>query len=287
VGVRSRVANLATRSGRFLEAGSGAPIVLLHAFPLNAEQWLPQLAGVMPGCRIVAPDFRGFAGSDPFAGLPAPAVSMETYASDVLELMSHLDIPRAIVCGLSMGGYVALALMRLAPARVAGLVLADTRAGADSHEARAARDRLIATAAAEGAAGVASVMVPKLLGETTRREQPDLADAVTRLITASGADGISAAIRAMKARPDSTPALASITCPTLVLCGADDVSTPPAESEAMHRAIRGSRLVILPDAGHLSNLEQPAAFNEALFAFVQAAGFHPTTPWPPPRAGGR
>jgi pimeloyl-ACP methyl ester carboxylesterase len=267
--VRSRVANLPARSVRYLEAGSGTPVVLLHAFPLNAEQWLPQLARVPPGVRVVAPDLRGFAGSEPFAGLPSPSVSMDIYAADVLELMAHLEMPRAVVCGLSMGGYVALAMIRKAPARVSGLLLADTRATADTVEGRAGRDRMLELVAKEGPSAVAVAMVPKLLGETTRREQRDLADAVTRLVESSSKDGIAAAIRAMKDRPDSTSVLASIACPASIVCGDEDMLTPVADSEAMHRAIAGSELVVLPRAGHLSNLENAAAFNDVLYRLAR------------------
>lgn len=268
VPVRSRVAHLPGRSVRYLEAGSGIPVVLLHAFPLHAEQWLPQLAKVPAGLRIVAPDLRGFAGSEPFAGLTSREVSMDTYAADVLELMAHLEMPRAVIGGLSMGGYVALAIARAQPARVSKLLLADTRATADTAEGQAGRDRMLALLASEGPSGVAATMVPRLLGETTRREQPDLSDAVTRLVMENTSEGLSAAVRAMKTRADSTALLPSIACPVLIVCGDEDVITPVGDSEMMHRTIRGAELVVLPRAGHLSNLEQPMAFNDALYRFA-------------------
>ncbi|HVW04872.1 MAG TPA: alpha/beta hydrolase [Vicinamibacterales bacterium] len=260
--MRSSVAHLSTSSVRYLEAGSGRALVLLHAFPLSAEQWLPQLARVPPGWRFVAPDLRGFGGAEPG---PVPGgISMDTYAGDVIELMAHLEIPSAVVAGLSMGGYVAFAIARRAPARVAGLVLADTRAAADTADGRAARDRMLAIVARDGPAGVAREMLPKLLGDTTRRDQPDLVDAVQRLIEHNAPDGIAAAIRAMKDRPDSTAMLSSFACPVTVICGEEDVITTVAENETMHRAIAGSRFVRIAAAGHLSNLENPAAFTTAL-----------------------
>lgn len=257
-----KVARLASGPVRYLEAGSGAPMVLLHAFPLGSEQWLPQLAKPPIGSRLVAPDLRGLGGTA-LVGEPA-SVTIDTYAADVLDLMAHLDIPHATLVGLSMGGYVALAVLARDASRVSGLVLADTRAAADSAEGRAARDRMIELVQRDGSPGVAAEMIAKLLGETTRAQQPDLTDAVVRLIETNGPDGVEAAVRAMKDRPDRTALLATITCPTVVICGDEDVVTPPAECEAMAGQISGARFVRLPGAGHLSNLEAPAAFSEAL-----------------------
>jgi pimeloyl-ACP methyl ester carboxylesterase len=260
--MRSRIAHLSSQSIRYLEAGQGRPLVLLHAFPLSAEQWLPQLAQVPAGWRFIAPDLRGFGGSDP--GPVAGGITMDTYAGDVLELMLHLDIASAVVAGLSMGGYVALAMARRAPGRLAGLVLADTRAGADNAEGRAARDRMLQTLEREGPAGVARDMLPRLTGVTSQRDQPDLHDAIRQIIVGNTPAGIGAAIRAMKERPDSTALLATIACSTTIICGAEDVMTVPAESEAMAAAIPGARLVLLSHAGHLSNLENADAFTAAL-----------------------
>lgn len=252
------------RAVRYLEAGQGRPLVLLHAFPLSADQWLPQLVRPPMGVRMIAPDLRGFRGAGPAFETDVDGVSIADYARDVVELMAHLDIRSAAVAGLSMGGYVALAMLRLAPARIDRLVLADTRATADSDEGRAGRDRTRALVGREGAAGLARELVPKLLGETTRREQPDLEDVVRHQIETNDPAVLAAAIGAMRDRPDSSPLLAGITCPVTVICGEEDVLTPIADSEAMHAAIAGSRLVRLPRAGHLSNLEAPQAFAEAL-----------------------
>lgn len=260
--MHSKVARLATGSMRYLESGHGNPMVLLHAFPLGAEQWLPQLAKPPIGWRLVAPDLRGLGGSA-LIGDPA-GVSMDTYAAEVFELMAHLDMPRAAVAGLSMGGYVALAMVARDASRVTRLVLADTRAGADTAEGRAARDRMIDLVRRDGSSGVAREMISKLLSEAARTQQPDLAHAVTALIETNGPDGVEAAIRAMKTRPDRTALLAAITCPTVVICGGEDVVTPPDECEAMARQIPGARFVRLSGAGHLSNLESAAAFTDAL-----------------------
>jgi pimeloyl-ACP methyl ester carboxylesterase len=247
---------------RYLEAGGGRPMVLLHAFPLGADQWRPQLLSPPDGWRLVAPDLRGFGGS--FAAPPSGDTSMDTYASDVFELMSHLGLPDATVAGLSMGGYVALAMLARDPGRISGLVLADTRASADGAEARAARDRMVDLLRREGPAGVADEMLGKLLGETSKRDRPELTGHVRRLIEANNPDGIEAAIRAMKTREDHGERLRSIQCATTVVCGAEDVITKAEECEAMSRQIPGARFVRIEKAGHLANLEAPEEFTRAM-----------------------
>jgi 3-oxoadipate enol-lactonase len=263
--VLTKVAHLADRSTRYLEAGSGRPIVLLHAFPLSAELWLPQLSRVPVGCRIVAPDLRGFRGSGPaFEDPGLEGVTMDGYASDVLALMTHLEIERAVIGGESMGGYVAFAMLRRAPERVAGLVLANTRASADSAEGRANRDRMIELVRREGPGAIAREMGPKLLGATTQREQPDLVEAIGRMIRMNSTEAIAAGLAAMRDRPDSTPLLRSIACPTTIVTGGEDAIIPAAESAAMHAAIPGSRLTVLPKVGHLANVEGTGDFSTVL-----------------------
>jgi len=265
----SRVAHLADRSVRYLEAGGGRPVVLLHAFPFSADQWLPQLARLPPGIRVVAPDLRGFRGAGPAYEQPGLAgVSMDDYAADVLALMTHLEIERAVAGGVSMGGYVAFAVVRRAPARVAGLLLANTRAAADTPEGRAGRARTIALVEREGPSALARDLVPKLLGTTTSRDQPDLAESLAHLTRMNSTEAVVAALRAMRDRPDSTPLLPSIACPTTIVAGEEDAIVPMAEAEAMQRAIPGARLERLPHVGHLSNLEAPAAWARLLAAFA-------------------
>jgi pimeloyl-ACP methyl ester carboxylesterase len=271
--VTSKVANLPTRSVRYLEAGSGTPLVLLHAFPLHANQWLPQIDRPPHGWRVIAPDLRGW-GPGAANAFTVPD-SIDGHADDVLELLAHLDIERAAIGGLSMGGYVALAIAAKAPSRVAGLVLADTRAAADTPEGRAKRDQAIARVATEGPVAVARDLASGLVGETTRAEQPDLVDVLHDFASAATSDGLTSTIRALRDRPDRTALLGSIACPTLVVCGSEDTITPPAESDAMRAAIAGSRLDVIPRAGHLSNLEQPAAFNAALRTWTAAISSRP------------
>jgi pimeloyl-ACP methyl ester carboxylesterase len=251
---------------RYLEAGSGWPVVLLHAFPLSADMWRPQLEHPPAGWRLIAPDLRGFG---PAAGPPATSpLTMDDMAGDVVALLDALEIERATIGGLSMGGYVTFALFRRAPERFVRLLLADTRAGADSPEGRAARERMLELVRRDGPAAVADEMLPKLLGETTTRERPGVAAAVRTLIESNSTAGIAGGIEAMMTRPDSTPLLARIGLPALVMVGAEDALTPPAEAQTMHQALTRSQLVSLPGAGHLSNLETPDAFSTALSNFL-------------------
>jgi pimeloyl-ACP methyl ester carboxylesterase len=251
---------------RYLEAGLGRPAILLHSFPLSADQWRRQLDDVPSGWRFIAPDLPGLG--------PAPddgeaALTIDQHAIHVLALMDHLGIAGAAIVGVSMGGYVALALLRQAADRVTSVVLADTRATADTEEGRAGRDRMMALIERDGLEALGREMLPKLLGATTHRDRPEVVAEVRRLILANRADGVRAAVQAMRDRPDSTPLLGTIRCPALILCGEEDTLTPPAASEAMHQAIPGSRLVILPGAGHLSNLEAPDEFSGVLAEALQ------------------
>jgi len=268
--VTSKVANLLDRSLRYFETGAGRVVLFLHGFPLSAEMWWPQLARAPQGWRFVAPDLRGFRGRGPAFEQPGLAgTTMDDYARDMIALLDHLDVPRAVVCGLSMGGYAAFAMARLAASRLEGLVLSDTRAGADSPDGRAARDAMRGQLAEHGVNAVAASMLPRLLGDTTKRDQPELAEVVRSVITANYPAAVDAAIVAMRDRPDARGDLASITSPTLVMCGEEDALTPMTESEAMASAIPGASLARVPRAGHLSNLEQPAAFNAALTQFLE------------------
>jgi 3-oxoadipate enol-lactonase len=178
--------------------------------------------------------------------------------------MDSLDIDEAVIGGLSMGGYVTFAIFRLAPERVTGMILADTRSAADSEEGVKSRRALLENVREQGVSAVADQMIGKLVGETTRRERPELAADVRRAIEANGAAGVEAAIYALMTRPDSTPDLARIACPTLIIVGEEDTVTPPADAHALHAAIAGSTLTPIPRAGHLSNLEAPEDFSRTI-----------------------
>jgi pimeloyl-ACP methyl ester carboxylesterase len=255
------------RPGRLAlaEIGGGVPVLLLHAFPLSRRMWQPQLAGLADCCRMLAPDLPGFGGSPPLA---AAACRMEDMAAAVVELLDSRGVETAVVCGLSMGGYVALALCELFGERVRGLVLADTRAGADDDAGR--RRRLESALAVESRGSTALVeSVSRLLGPDTRSTRFDLVAWLRQEIANAPAAGAAAAQRGMAERPDRTRLLPSIAVPALVVVGAQDELTPPAESVLLRERIPSARLVTIAGAGHLSNLEQPEAFNAALREFLR------------------
>jgi pimeloyl-ACP methyl ester carboxylesterase len=254
---------------RYLEAGSGRPVVLLHAFPLDADMWRPQLEHPPAGWRLVAPDYRGFGktrGDD-----PGRRATIDDFARDIKILLERLEIDRGVIGGLSMGGYVAFALFRQAPELFSGIVLADTRPGADSVDGRAARQAMLELVRSRGPAAVAEQVIPKLLGATTVRERPEIVSQVRRTIESTPPTAIARAIEAMMDRPDSTADLSRLTCPALIVVGEEDLLTPPAEAEAMHRRMPHARLVVLPAAGHLSNLEAAGPFSRALSDFLGTA----------------
>jgi 3-oxoadipate enol-lactonase len=247
----------------FDDIGSGLPIIFLHAFPLSRTMWEPQVTALVSECRCIPIDFRGFGDST-----ASPPFSVERYADDVAAVLDTLQIERAVIAGLSLGGYVAFEFWRRHRARVRALVLADTRAGADTPENIARRRHLIDLANTQGSSAVANAQIAGLVGKTTRDKRPDIYDAIHRSIAQAPVEGIVGALEAMMARPDSTPTLATIDVPTMIIAGSEDVATPPRESRAMHAAIAGSRVEILQQAGHLSNIERPAAFNTVVAEFL-------------------
>ncbi|MEN3339665.1 MAG: 3-oxoadipate enol-lactonase [Acidobacteriota bacterium] len=216
---------------------------------------------------MIAPDFRGFGPDAPLA--PAhPALTLDDLAADIDALLEALGIAEAVIAGLSMGGYVAFALRRRSPERFTRLVLADTRAEADSPEGREARLKMIELVKGSGPAAVADQMIPKLLGTTTLQTRPEVAATVRRMIESASVGAIAAAVQAMLTRPDSSADLERISWPALVVVGEEDSITPVADAESMGRRLPRSRVVVLPAAGHLSNLETPDAFSKALEDFL-------------------
>lgn len=249
---------------------AGKPVlVLVHAFPLGSQMWEPQFRGAFHGWRILAPDLRGFGGStDERAEGVDPTI--DDYAEDVAGLIREVAGGPVVLAGLSMGGYTAFAVMRRAPGLVRALILADTRAGADSLEGRAARKALLTVLEHEGPQGVARDMMPKLLGASTREHNPGAEETVRLLIKRQSPAAIRDAILRMMERPDSTPLLPSIAVPTLVIVGEEDTLTPPADSEALVAALPHATLVTIAGAGHLSNLEQGQAFEASIDDFLAA-----------------
>ncbi|KJS53728.1 alpha/beta hydrolase [Streptomyces rubellomurinus subsp. indigoferus] len=244
------------------ESGTGTPLVLLHAFPLNAAMWSAQL-DALPGltgdeARVLAPDQRGFGGTE----LGADEPSLDLVADDVALMLDAAGIERAVVGGLSMGGYVALALARRHPDRLAGLLLANTRATADADAVRANRERTAAAVTARDSVGL-------LLDERVAAGQlgPDSQHLVARveaMVAAAPPAAVAWAQRAMAARPDSLDVLAGLRVPVAVVTGAQDSLVAPDEAELILRARPDAELTVIPGVGHLSALEAPEAFDAAV-----------------------
>ena len=264
------------RRVHYLDEGAGEPAVLLvHGFPLDAGMWRPQLDALAGSHRLVAPDLYGFGGSDvpPDPGGAPPgaegdAYSIPGYADQVAGVADALGLGPVVLVGLSMGGYVALDLARRRPELIAALVLADTRAEADSSEARQRRsDQQVFLRARGDVASLADGLADTVVGKATA-DREALLERVKAMMAANPADGWIGALEAMRTRADATDVLGSIGVPALVVVGEDDTLTPPALSEAMAAAIPGARLEVIPAAGHLSSLENPGAFNRVLSEFL-------------------
>ncbi|MFQ5401333.1 MAG: alpha/beta fold hydrolase [Anaerolineae bacterium] len=250
----------------YQDSCDGPTLLLIHGFPLDSALWELQFQDLNDVARLIAPDLRGHGRSE---GVPGP-YSMAIFADDLAGLLDHLGIDRpVIVCGLSMGGYIAFEFYRRFPERVAGLILTATRAAADSEEGRANRDKAAETVRAQGVTPIVEGMLPKLMAPASYEDE-ELVDYVKDMMMGASVEGMVGALQAMKERPDSTPTLAEIEVPILIIHGAEDQIIPLAEAEAMHDAIPHSRLVVIPDAGHLPNLEQPDEFNDAVLDFIES-----------------
>ena len=240
-------------------------LLVLHAFPLNADMWEPQIAALPPGWRLIAPDYRGCGQSS----LPDGTQTLDDYAGDVVDLLDALHVHEAAVAGCSMGGYLAFALLRTAPQYVSGLMLIDTRAQADIDEGKAGRRKMLEMIDRAGTEGVAQEMLPKLLGASTRRNRPDLVNLIEQLIMSNPPQALKAAVAAMMARSDSTDLLKGLHLPAAVVAGDEDALIPLAAAQDLQRALSGSTLDIIRESGHLPSLEQPAAFNAVLKRFLE------------------
>jgi pimeloyl-ACP methyl ester carboxylesterase len=247
------------------DAGTGTALVLLHAFPLSAAMWLAQREGLADTSRVITPDQRGFGGSP----LGADEPSLDQVADDVAMLLDGLGLDRVVLGGLSMGGYAAMAFLRRHGERVAGLLLADTKAGADAEAARQNRERIAQLVTDDpGSSVVVDEILPTLLGETTMRERPLVAGRTKAFVQAAPPAAVAWAQRAMAARPDSFETLRAVSVPTLVIVGAEDALAPVAEAQAMADAVPGAALEVLDRAGHLSAIEVPDEFNAAVRRFL-------------------
>ena len=244
-------------------------LVLLHGFPHDRWLWSEQITAAghaFPDTRILVPDLPGFGRSSPL-----PVTGMDAYADALEPMLDAAEVERAVIGGLSMGGYIAFAFWRRHAARVRALILMDTKAPADTEPAREKRRALIATVTQEGVGAVIPGMLPSQLGATTRGENPALVERVEVMLRRAPASGVIAAAQALMDREDSSPTLGTITVPTLILVGDEDTTTPPEDAFAMSAGIPGSRLVTIPGAGHLAPLEQAAVVNAAIGEFLDVA----------------
>jgi 3-oxoadipate enol-lactonase len=252
----------------YSDRGTGLPLVFLHAFPLNRTMWAPQEDALALEFRIITVDLRGHGESD----APLWLYTLDQSADDVRALLDHLAIQQALFVGLSMGGYILFAFYRKYAARVKGLILADTRAQADTEEGKQGRFQMAQTGYKNGPSAIADIMIPKLLSPATIQAKPEIVQNVRAMIEHNQISGIAGDLMAMAERPDSLPLLPRISCPTQLIVGDLDQATPPSDAKLMAEKIPGARLAIIPGAAHLSNLEQPEAFNQIVAAFASELG---------------
>ncbi|HEV2581451.1 MAG TPA: alpha/beta fold hydrolase, partial [Ktedonobacteraceae bacterium] len=228
----------------YTDHGVGLPVIFLHAFPLNRGMWDGELAALLSErrYRLVSLDWRGFGESE----IPNEISTMELFADDVAGLMDQLGIEKAVLCGLSMGGYAAFAFLRSYPERLAGLILADTKPAADTPEAQANRENVAQLAETQGPSAIADLQLPRLLSDYTREHHPEVELRARQMIDAATAQGIAAASRGMARRADASDLLTSVACPTLVIVGEYDAIIPPAIAQDYASSIPGAQVVVIP-----------------------------------------
>ncbi|HXO84362.1 MAG TPA: alpha/beta fold hydrolase [Gemmatimonadales bacterium] len=248
---------------------SKSAVLFIHGFPFDHSMWRHQLEA-LAAWKCVAPDLRGAGVSD--APAEPQAYSMAAYARDLTALLDKQRIESVVLCGLSMGGYIAFELLRQIPERVRAAILCNTKSAADTPEAKWGRDVLTEKARALGARAVAEELIPKVLGRETRERQPQVVREVTQMMERQPVAGIVGALRALRERPDSTSLLGTIRVPVLVIAGDDDQITPAAGMQEMARAIPDARFVLIAGAGHLTPLEQSAKVSSALEVFLTTLG---------------
>ncbi|MFD3654108.1 alpha/beta fold hydrolase [Streptomyces sp. NPDC058620] len=248
-----------------LGPSSGPPVVLVHGHPFDRTMWRPQVEVlVRAGFRVIAPDLRGYGAS----GVVPGRTLLSDFADDIAALLDHLGVRRAVVCGLSMGGQIAMEFHRGYGARVAGLVLADTSPVAETEEGRVVRNGMADRLLAEGMGGYADEVIDRMLAPYNVTELPDVAAHVLGMMRGTAPEGAAAALRGRAERPDYRESLAGARVPVLVVVGADDSYTPVEDARVTHALIPGSGLAVVDRAGHLPNLEQPERFNAALLGFL-------------------
>ena len=248
---------------QYADKGQGPAVLFLHGFPLSLGMWDAQEA-LSDRYRIVRFDARGHGGS----GVGDSALTMDRIAEDAAVLIEQLRLGPVILAGCSMGGYAAFAFAQKHPSLLRGLVLVDTKAGADTPEARKGRGELAAKVMKDGPPAALEAFLPKLVGETTKATRADVVAKIKDMVLATPKQGISDALHGIAARQDSTPFLREIAVPTLVICGEEDVITPRAEAEILQKGIAGAELAMIPKSGHLPSMETPEEFNAVLGKFL-------------------
>jgi pimeloyl-ACP methyl ester carboxylesterase len=249
---------------QYADKGHGPAILFLHGFGLSLGMWDAQEA-LTPRYRIVRFDARGFGGS----AVGDAMLTMDRIANDAAGLIERLRLGPVVLVGCSMGGYAALAFAHKHAALLRGLVLVDTRAGADSSEARKGRAELAAKVMKEGPPAALDFFLPRVFGETTKASRADVVARFKDMVLASSPQGLSDGLHGMAARQDSTPLLREISVPTLVVYGEEDMLTPRSEAEIMQRGIKGAELAMIPKSGHLPSMETPETFNKVLQEFLR------------------
>lgn len=249
----------------WMEEGRGTPLLLVHGFPLSSAMWGPQLVHFSRKHRVIAPDLRGFGKT---SLQPGQTSTMELFADDLAALLDHLKLPKAVIVGLSMGGYIAFAFYRKYPEKVQALVLCDTKSEPDSEEGKAGRYKLIEQVQEQGSNAAAESMIPKLFGPETYRQKQDTVAQLSGLIGRNHPEAIIAAAKGLAERPDATGLLPQIKVPSLVIVGKDDAIAPPEGAKKMAQQIPDWQFSLVPHAGHMSNLENPQFFNQALESFL-------------------
>jgi len=244
--------------------GAGPPLVLLHPFPTNHDFWEPLVPQLSTRYRLIMPDLRCHGASQPGSG----EATMEKHAADLLRILDAEQISRARFAGVSIGGYIIFEFWRHHRERMEALVLCDTRAQADTAEGRQTRLKAAEEVERSGPDQYIDSMVPKMLGETTRTNRPDIVARARAMMDRMTREGIGCALRGMAARPDSIPTLKTISVPVMIIVGKEDSLTPVADAQLMHREIRGSGFAGVPAAGHYAPLEQPQAVAQLMRGFL-------------------
>lgn len=249
--------------------GDGKPILFIHGYPLSRRIWDPQLKELAKYGTIITLDLRGHGESFEFDG----AYTMDMLADDCKRILDDQQITTPlIVCGLSMGGYITFALYRKYPELFEAMILTSTRPGSDSAEAKANRDASIKAALERGSIAIADAMIQKIISPTTLTTKPELVETIHEIMANTSTFGIVGALQGMRDRPDSTQILSKINCPVLIIHGEEDQLIPIKEAESMEQQIQNSRLIKIPQAGHLPNMEKPDDYNQALRDFIISTG---------------